>query len=194
MARLSLILLLLLALGACGPRTTVVVVPDDDGHVGQVSVTAAKDSRVIGAADESVVVTDVVGKSKTMSPADISKNFGQALAATPAKPLSWQLYFRPEAAEPEAASARLIPEIVDAIRARAIARVTVIGHTDSMGDQQYNDRLSIARAEAVKKHLAKAGVDPSIIKTVGFGPTDPLVPTKPGVPEQKNRRVEVFVR
>lgn len=194
MAKLTLVLLLLLALAACGPRTTVVVVPDDDGHVGQVTVTAAKDSRVIGGTDESVVVTDSVGKSKTMSQADISKNFGQALSATPAKPLSWQLYFRPEAAEPDAASLKLLPEILDAIRARAIARVTLIGHTDSMGDLQYNDRLSIARAEAVKKHLVKAGVDPAIVKTVGFGPTDPLVPTKPGVPEQKNRRVEVFVR
>lgn len=187
-------LLFVLALGACGPRTTVVLVPDDDGHVGQVSVSTARDSRVLASEAEYVEVTKGISKPRRMSAETIDREFGQALAAVPARPQSTQLFFRSESAEPEPASLKLVPEIVAIVRAREIVRVTVIGHTDAAGDVAYNNRLSMARAESVKKYLLRAGIDPEIIRTMGFGPDDPLVPVKPGGHEPRNRRVEVFVR
>lgn len=187
-------LLLLFALAACGPKTMVVVVPDDDGHVGKVNVESAKESRILGVADESVVVTDTISKPKVLSQAQIQKEFGQALAAAPAKPDSILLYFKSESAEPDAASLKLIPKVVEIIKTRPIARITVIGHTDDTGDRTYNDRLSIARAESVRKLLVRAGLDPDVVTIHGFGPNDPLVPSVPGKSTPLNRRVEIFIR
>lgn len=194
MNRLIPALILLLALCACAPRTTVVLVPDDDGHVGLVDVNAATDKMTLKTADESVVVSNTISKPKIMAQAAIAKDFGRALAAAPAKPESFLLYFGSESAEPDQPSQKLIPVIASVIKARAVVRVAIIGHTDDPGDKPYNDRLSLARAESVRKRLIRAGVGPEAMNSQGFGPNAPLVPTAPGKHEAKNRRVEVFIR
>ncbi|HYW49096.1 MAG TPA: OmpA family protein [Gemmatimonadaceae bacterium] len=74
------------------------------------------------------------------------------------------------------------------------AVVTVEGFADPAGTQTYNQRLSLARAENVKRELASKGMDASLIRTMGFGSLRQVVPgaekDQPGA--DKNRRV-VFV-
>ncbi len=187
-------LLLLLALSACGAKTTVVLVPDDNGHVGTVDITASNDKLTLKGADEFVSVSKKISTPKIMDQATIAKNFGQALAAAPQKPESFLLYFGSESADPDQASLKLIPAIVGEIKGRPVARVSIIGHTDNTGDRPYNERLSQSRAATVRKLLLRAGADADVLSVRGFGPNDPLVPTAPGVHEPKNRRVEVLVR
>ncbi len=78
--------------------------------------------------------------------------------------------------------------------------VTITGHTDSKGSEDYNLELSRKRAEAVKKWMVdQAEIDPSLIETIGRGESEPVAPnTKPDGsdnPEgrQKNRRVEIKI-
>jgi outer membrane protein OmpA-like peptidoglycan-associated protein len=74
------------------------------------------------------------------------------------------------------------------------AEVIVTGHTDRVGSVEANDRLSLARAQAVRELLVDAGVARSIISVVGRGERAPLVPTADEVAEARNRRVEIKIR
>jgi outer membrane protein OmpA-like peptidoglycan-associated protein len=71
-------------------------------------------------------------------------------------------------------------------------RIEVNGNTDTTGSAEYNQRLSVRRAEAVAAELAKDGVPRAAMDIKGFGFTRLLVPTGPGVREPQNRRVEII--
>jgi outer membrane protein OmpA-like peptidoglycan-associated protein len=69
--------------------------------------------------------------------------------------------------------------------------LTVTGHTDTVGSDAYNMRLSKRRAESVAAQLEKDGIPSSEIAIVAKGKRDLLVPTKDGVKEPQNRRVTI---
>ncbi len=69
--------------------------------------------------------------------------------------------------------------------------LVVTGHTDTVGSDAYNMRLSRRRAESVAAELEKMGIKSSEIEIVAKGKTDLLVPTKDGVREPQNRRVTI---
>jgi outer membrane protein OmpA-like peptidoglycan-associated protein len=69
--------------------------------------------------------------------------------------------------------------------------LTVTGHTDTVGSDAYNMRLSKRRAEAVAARLESDGIASSEIEIVAKGKHDLLVPTKDGVREPQNRRVTI---
>jgi hypothetical protein len=75
----------------------------------------------------------------------------------------------------------------------ANARVTATGHTDTSGSPEYNQGLSVRRANAVKNELVRQGVPAAAITATGVGEAGLLVPTADGVREPQNRRVEVMV-
>jgi outer membrane protein OmpA-like peptidoglycan-associated protein len=70
----------------------------------------------------------------------------------------------------------------------------VNGYTDTSGTAQYNQGLSVRRAQAVAAELVKDGVPKSAIAIQGFGETHLLVATGPGVREPQNRRVEIIIK
>ena len=72
-------------------------------------------------------------------------------------------------------------------------RAQIFGHTDDVGTAEYNQKLSLRRAEAVRDYLVEAGLDPSIITVKGFGKSNPLVEGTSAEARAKNRRVEVGI-
>lgn len=72
-------------------------------------------------------------------------------------------------------------------------RIRVGGHTDSTGEEGYNQWLSEKRAESVKKYLEDSGVSASRISTEGYGQTEPIADNKTPEGRAKNRRVDVVV-
>jgi OmpA-OmpF porin, OOP family len=80
-------------------------------------------------------------------------------------------------------------------RAKAINLevVIAIGHTDSIGSDAYNQKLSVRRAESVKSYLVSKGVEPNRIYTEGKGEKQPVASNKTKDGRQKNRRVEIEV-
>jgi outer membrane protein OmpA-like peptidoglycan-associated protein len=86
-------------------------------------------------------------------------------------------------------------EIVDTAAKNAgpakVTQLTVTGHTDTVGSDAYNMRLSKRRAESVAAELEKQGIASSEIEIVAKGKRDLLVPTKDGVKEPQNRRVQI---
>jgi iron complex outermembrane recepter protein len=85
--------------------------------------------------------------------------------------------------------------IVDQAAANAgpahVTQLTVTGHTDTIGSDAYNMRLSRRRAESVAAQLEKDGIASSEIAIVAKGKRDLLVPTADGVKEPQNRRVQI---
>jgi len=82
----------------------------------------------------------------------------------------------------------------EAAKNAAPAKVTeleVTGHTDTVGSDAYNMRLSKRRAESVAAELEKAGIPSSEIAIFAKGKRDLLVPTADGVKEPQNRRVQI---
>jgi len=73
-------------------------------------------------------------------------------------------------------------------------RIEVNGYTDTSGTPQYNQGLSVRRAQVVAAELVKDGVPKGAITIQGFGETHPLVPTGVNVREPQNRRVEIILK
>ncbi|HEY4997554.1 MAG TPA: OmpA family protein [Usitatibacter sp.] len=69
--------------------------------------------------------------------------------------------------------------------------VIATGHTDSIGTERYNQRLSERRAAAVKAYLVSKGMPASKITTIGKGETQPVATNKTKEGRQKNRRVDI---
>jgi outer membrane protein OmpA-like peptidoglycan-associated protein len=71
--------------------------------------------------------------------------------------------------------------------------VSVNGHTDDVGTDEYNIKLSERRAQAVRDYLVKAGLSPEILSVTGLGKSRPLVPGTSEQARAKNRRVELGI-
>jgi OOP family OmpA-OmpF porin len=71
--------------------------------------------------------------------------------------------------------------------------IIAVGHTDSVGTDAYNQKLSVRRAEAVKKYLQTKGIEPSRVYTEGKGEKQPVADNKTAAGRAKNRRVEIEV-
>ena len=69
--------------------------------------------------------------------------------------------------------------------------IVIRGHTDNVGSQQYNEKLSEARTQIVRSYFVGKGIDPEKIKTIGMGEKDPLLPNTTPQGRAVNRRVEV---
>ena len=89
---------------------------------------------------------------------------------------------------------QIIAEAAQATTRVQVTRIEVSGHTDTSGTAQYNQGLSVRRAQNVAAELVRLGVPRAAITTQGFGFSRPLVATGPGVREPQNRRVEIVLR
>ena len=71
--------------------------------------------------------------------------------------------------------------------------ILIEGHTDSIGSEEYNMKLSLKRADAVGEYLVSQGVNPERIRTVGFGETEPVAANDSPGGRAQNRRVEMVL-
>jgi len=71
--------------------------------------------------------------------------------------------------------------------------IIAVGHTDSVGSDAYNQKLSVARAEAVKAYLVSKGAEKNRVYTEGKGEKSPVADNKSAAGRAKNRRVEIEV-
>ena len=126
--------------------------------------------------------------------AAVQARYGSLLAQQPARPRSFILPFEANTTRLGPAAAPVLAEVRAALALLPAAELIVTGHTDSVGSVESNDRVSLARAEAVRELLVSAGVDRAMVSVVGRGKRELLVPTADGVAEARNRRVEIKIR
>jgi outer membrane protein OmpA-like peptidoglycan-associated protein len=201
--RIFLVLAVAALIAGCAkPRNDLVVVlPEQGGKVGTVVVTddrkraATLDTAYASARSDSpgILERSAGMKAGPSSAAEVKQAFGAALAAQPARPVSLLLYFT-EGSTLSDESKAVVDKMFAEIAARPAAEITVIGHTDTVGNDAFNDKLSLERAEKMRELLIGLGVPAQNISAAGRGRRELLVPTADNVNEPRNRRVEFSVR
>ena len=88
---------------------------------------------------------------------------------------------------------KIIENLADYCKLNQDKKITIIGYTDNTGNQDYNIKLSLNRAESIKKELVKLDVS-NIIECKGLGAANPITPNLTENDKKKNRRIEVFFK
>ncbi len=86
-----------------------------------------------------------------------------------------------------------LTDLVEKIRGVNLEVIIAVGHTDSIGSDAYNQRLSVRRAEAVKAFLVSKGIERNRVYTEGKGEKQPVADNRTKEGRAKNRRVEIEV-
>jgi outer membrane protein OmpA-like peptidoglycan-associated protein len=190
-------------LGGCAtqprpaPRTTVVLMPDEDGKVGAVTVSSTSGTQALNGGFTYTVVDAANATPSAASAVDrdaLNREYGALIRLQQPMPKTFTLYFLLDKTELTEESKAMLPTVFAAVRERQPIGVTVFGHADATGSPARNLKLSADRAEAAAGLLRTN--DPSLkdIELQFFGETQPLAQTGPGVPEARNRRVEILIR
>lgn len=187
----------LLVLSGCCRQTQVILLPDQDGTVGAVTVANKQGSVDINKSGESTVVANALSAPKKptqLSIEDVHKQYSELLATLPDQPKHILLYFLSGSTQLTDKSMELLLTVPALIESKDSQHISVIGHTDRTGDEEYNLRLSTKRAQAITDMLIGQGVAREFMTTTSHGEENPLVKTEDNVAEIKNRRVEIIVR
>jgi outer membrane protein OmpA-like peptidoglycan-associated protein len=174
-----------------------VLLPDPDGKVGRIELTNPKGAQTLDQpwqSVEAVSADKAPSAPKIMDEAQVRSTFKEALAAQPKASVTFLLYFQRQSAEPTAESLKLLPDVLEAIKSHESTDISVVGHADSTGPADYNLNLSLRRARKIADILVSKGVDRAIIEIDYFGKAKPLIEKPEGVPEPRNRRVEITIR
>ena len=173
----------------------VILLPEPDGSVGKIIVSANGTEQLLEKAYAGVEVDAGRTASIQESASVVQERYGSVLGARPPRAVSYVVHFA------KGSATDLAPEsipVVEQMKAEMVARpvpeITVIGHTDRVGKVEANDALSLKRAETVRDILLRTGVKAEGMEVVGRGEREPLIPTADEVAEPRNRRVEISVR
>jgi outer membrane protein OmpA-like peptidoglycan-associated protein len=174
------------------PGDMAVVLPAADGHVGAIVVERGRERIVL----DQAYAASRSGQKGTLpvSEAQVRQTFAPALAAIPARPARFELYFETATDQLTEESKLQMELMLDELKRRTAPDILVIGHTDRVGQLEENDMLSRLRAERVKADLVAQGIPEDRIRASGRGEREPVVPTEDNVDEPRNRRVEINVR
>ena len=180
----------------CATRSDrVILLPGADGQPsGAVSVRTPKGELLL---KESYAQATVVGgalEPGRSSAEQIKADYSELLAVQPARARQWVVFFEPGTQTLTPASLPALAALKAALADMAAGEVIVTGHTDRVGNLTDNDRLSLARAQAVRDLLATIGVPAERIAVAGRGEREPVVATADEVNEPRNRRVEIKLR
>lgn len=195
MLRLVLLVFVLL-LSGCGPKTTLVLLPDDDGSLGKVVMQTEGGKTQIeeayGFAETQSGAT--TPKTAVMTPATFKKRWGKLAQFEPRSPQLFILNFLSGSTELTEEAIDTLPVVITAMLQPDPIEVNIIGHTDTVGNEEYNYRLSLERAQIIYDLLQERAPWVNQITVESFGQNDPLIPTADNVAEPRNRRVEILVR
>jgi outer membrane protein OmpA-like peptidoglycan-associated protein len=178
-----------------GCSTQKVVLLNNEGGAGAGAVvvldpaTGAEKGEVATADSEA----EVSGRTVSARPVNSKKPwYGDLVSRVPYAPRKYVLYFYEGTTDITEES----QPVLDALRQviKADSEVQITGHTDTVGSSETNDRLSLERANEIRRVLLASGLPVEGAKVTGRGEREPMVATDDDVDEQANRRVEVVIR
>jgi outer membrane protein OmpA-like peptidoglycan-associated protein len=189
-------LAILALLSGCSNPDKITLLPDPNGNVGAVVIRSANKTQVIDKAYAQADVSKSGAIDVTIdNQSGVQTRYGDLLSAQPPRPRTFTINFVFDSAtELAPESSATVAKLKTVLATWPAPHLTVVGHTDLAGSQEFNDRLSMRRAQSVASFLIKAGIPPQQIETAGRGKREPLVHTADGVPNQANRRVVITIQ
>ena len=198
MRNLFFFMFMTLFCAACATKgTTVVLIDDPDGQVGQALVSTDSGEQALTQKNQStrIKMPEAAPESpRLMSDDEIDARFGRALKAQPERPEHFLLYFVSGTTDLDENSRLLLQRIKALVSGRPLADIRIIGHTDTVGAAESNAELALDRAREVARELVAVGVAESLLRIDSHGEGNPIVSTEDNVAEPRNRRVEIVVR
>src|SRR4051812_34546803 len=142
----------------CASQSYAVLLPSPDGSVGAIVVSTAKGSVLVNKKQQAVELDGSTVAAFDVPDKKLQADFSSALAAQPTLPVNFEVYFKTGGASLTPESNAFIPLVISTIRNRGVAALSVIGHTDTAGEQEANERLGLLRAQAIARLLKQSGV------------------------------------
>ena len=186
-----------LLLGGCAASSSLVLLPDDEGRQGSVAVLEAggrPSEAVINQGNTRTKLGDSDAVSRPLGEKGLKADEVALITNLPPPAKSFLLYFDQGTVTLTPQSLTVLDQLRSEIATRSGPEVQVTGHTDTVGSEDDNDRLSQQRAEEVLTWLAGKGIDRSLMSAVGRGERELKEPTVDNLSSAANRRVEVIVR
>jgi outer membrane protein OmpA-like peptidoglycan-associated protein len=173
----------------------ITILPKEDGTIGGVVVRQEGVEVLLDKPYATALVEGPGLVTESTYDARLARqDFADVLDALPARASHFLVYFMEGNDELTPESEEQIGMIFAELSSRPDPEILLIGHTDAVGAGQYNDKLSLERAERVREELIRLGIPDANIVVEGRGKREPLVATEDGVAEPKNRRVAIDVR
>lgn len=192
---LALCIALLVLSGCAGPKERFVLLPQADGSSSSIVVKTAAGETALATPYASVETeAGKAGKTATVSEADVQARYAPLLQNLPMRPRSYELLFELGSDRLTPASRKLLDQAIEEFRSFPAGEFILVGHADAIGSDANNEALSVRRARLVERELLRAKIEPLSIEVVGKGSREPRVPQKKGVPEPRNRFVEIRIR
>ncbi len=182
-----------LALSGCA-KSYLVLMEDHDGTTGKVTFKGEAGETLIDQAGYAATLDKNATQVFKADEQKVKTDFARALASEPVIPEVFLLYFETGGTKLTPESAALIPKIVEATTRHPAADISVIGHTDSVGDAEKNEKLARDRALQVSLLFDQGKLNVKEIAVTSHGEKNPLIKTPDETAEPKNRRVEVTIR
>lgn len=196
-----------LLLTACASPGSVVILPPSDGHIGGVVVHPNKGAEVVL---DKAYAADVPGDSHvtTATAESVDKQFHDAMAAFPKPPKTFTLFFERDNAELTPDISKQFADVDAFIRGQdQPAEIVITGHTDTSGSRDYNEKLSLRRADLINGLFVNAIGQEKLdqrhirISTAGRGARDAVIANGvdcKATPDEKSchdaRNVEITVQ
>ena len=178
--------------------TLACLLPAPDGKVGAIALTSTGMSQT-QVLSRAYAVLDVQPSGTMLARQEdaawIQARYGELLQATPKRPESFVIYFD---THPSTQIAPASLAVIDALKKTVMAwpavDINVIGHTDTVGSHEVNDKLGLERAHIIAAFLQSSGLTHLHIEATSRGKRELLVPTDDNVANEQNRRVEISLR
>ncbi len=201
---IAIVVVLLVAAGVLyyyfGPLAgdRITLLPETDAKKSAVVVNAnAGGTAVLERPYSVVTVAPKRMRTEETDDATTRTRYKELFDSLPARPRSFLLYF-------ETGGTRFTPEsqkewpvvlgVLKELQNLPASELVVIGHADEVGSDALNDELSRRRATTIADLIKSNGIKPAHVDIVGRGSRDPLVEQRKGVPQVRNRRVEIRLK
>ena len=193
-AALAAMTLTAMTLAGCA-TSSVVLLPDEGGGNGAIRVRPASGGAVVmNQANSRATLGGTQATVRPLGAKGLKPNELALLASLPPPARSFTLYFREGTTDLLPESVPVVEQVRAEVARRSGAEVQVTGHTDTVGSDPDNDRLSRQRAAEILNLLASRGFSRAIMSAVGRGERELKAHTADNVASPINRRVEVIVR
>ena len=180
--------------GCAGPQGKIILLPQEDGTPSAVVVRAKAGERVL---DQPYATASVGARSVELGSTtadEVHARYRPVMEALPVRARSYTLNYEFGKTALTKESRLLLDTILKDMQELPAPELIVIGHTDEVGSDATNDRLALERANSVLALIKAKGIALRDVSVVGRGKREPLVKGRPGIPESRNRRVEIRVK